>query len=140
MENNQVSKSGKPYDLRERLLEFACDIVRVVQYLHTQGPIAKLLSEQVLKSGTSAGANYEEADDASSPRDAAGKQRIALRELKETRFRLRVIRRSGFLQAAHDAVIAENAELVKIVAKILRNAAAKDPDAKPRRRRPDDAA
>ena len=139
MENNQFPKPGKPYDLRDRLLEFACDIVRVVQYLHTQGLIAKALSDQVLKSGTSAGANYEEADDASSARDAVAKQRIALRELKETRFRLRILRRSGFLTDAHDAVIAESAELVKIVAKILRNAAAKDSDAKTRRRRREDA-
>ena len=139
MENNQSPKRGKPYDLRERLLEYACDIVRVVQYLHTQGPIAKLLSDQVLKSGTSAGANYEEADDASSRRDAASKQKIALRELKETRFRLRVLRKSGFLADVHEAVIAESDELVKIAAKILRNAAAKDADARNRRRRLEDA-
>lgn len=139
MENNQIPKPAKPYDLRERLLEFACDIVRVVQYLHTQGPIAKLLSDQVLKSGTSAGANYEEADDASSPRDAASKQKIALRELKETRFRLRVLRKTGFLTDVHDSVIAESGELVKIAAKILRNAAAKNADARNRRRRLEDA-
>ena len=139
METNQITKSGKPYDLRKRLLEFACDIVRVVQYLHTQGPIAKLLSDQVLKSGTSAGANYEEADDASSPRDAASKQKIALRELKETRFRLRVLRKSGFLTDVHDVVIAESDELVKIAARILRNAAARDPDPRNRPRRPEGA-
>ena len=110
-----------------------------MQYLHTQGPIAKLLSDQVLKSGTSAGANYEEADDASSPRDAASKQKIALRELKETRFRLRVLRKTGFLTDVHDSVIAESGELVKIAAKILRNAAAKNADARNRRRRLEDA-
>jgi hypothetical protein len=49
----------KPYDLRERLFEFACLIIRLVQFLHTRGPIAIELSAQVLKSGTSAAANYE---------------------------------------------------------------------------------
>ena len=88
----------RPYDLRERLLEFACAIVRLVQYLHTRGPVASALSDQLLKSGTSAGANYEEADDGSSPRDTVAKQRIALREMKETRFRLDVLRRSGLLE------------------------------------------
>jgi hypothetical protein len=58
---------SKPYDLRERLFQFACVIVRVVQFLHTRGPVAKALSYQVLKSGTSAGSNYEEADDGSRP-------------------------------------------------------------------------
>lgn len=80
------------------------------------------LSYQVLKSGTSAGANYEEADDGSSPRDILAKNRIVLRELKETRFRLRVLRRSGLLTEAQDPVIKETTELVKIVATIIRNA------------------
>jgi four helix bundle protein len=41
----------------------------LVQYLHTRRPIAVTLSEQLLRAATSAGANYEEADDGSSPRD-----------------------------------------------------------------------
>ena len=79
----------KPYDIRQRLFEFACLTVRVVQFLHTRGRVAAALSDQLLRCGTSAGANYEEADDGSSDRDAVAKQRIALRELKESRFRLR---------------------------------------------------
>jgi hypothetical protein len=59
----------KPYDLRKRLFIYACLIVRVVQFLHTRGPIATALSYQILKSGTSAAANYEEADDGSSAND-----------------------------------------------------------------------
>jgi four helix bundle protein len=68
--------SQKPYDIRERLFEFACLVVRVVQYLHTLGPVASALSYQLLKCGTSAGANYEEADDGSSPKDAVAKKKI----------------------------------------------------------------
>jgi four helix bundle protein len=112
----------KPYDLRERLLLFACVIVRVVQFLHTRGPVARALSYQLLKCGTSAGANYEEADDGSSDRDELAKKKISLRELKETRFRLRVLRMSGFLTEDHDPVINETSELVKIVASIIRKA------------------
>jgi four helix bundle protein len=77
----------KPYDLRERLFNFACVVTRLAQFLHTQGPTALALCAQVLKSGTSAGANYEGADDGSSPRDVLAKRRIVLRELKETSFR-----------------------------------------------------
>jgi four helix bundle protein len=75
-----------------------------------------------LKCGTSAGANYEESDDASSPRDRDAKRKIALRELKETNFRLRVLRRTGLLLPAQDPVIAESAELVKILATLVRKA------------------
>ena len=96
MENSDWNVDKKPYDLRERLFLFACLIVRVVQFLHSRGPIAVALSYQILKSGTSAGANYEEADDGSSDRDTLAKRKIVLRELKETRFRLRVLRHTAF--------------------------------------------
>jgi four helix bundle protein len=111
----------KPYDLRERLFEFGCLIIRLVQYLHTRGPVAVELSEQILKAGTSAAANYEEADDASGKRDELAKKRIALRELKETRTRLRMLRQTDILASEHDPVIDESDELVRIVATVIRN-------------------
>jgi four helix bundle protein len=113
--------SKKPYDLRERLFEFGCLVVRLVQFLHTRGPVASALSYQLLKCGTSAGANYEEADDGSSGRDALAKKKIALRELKETRFRLRILRHCGLLAVEHDPVVEESTELIKIVATVIRN-------------------
>jgi four helix bundle protein len=119
MEKRDWSKFRKPYDLRERLFEFACVITHLVHYLHTRGPIPRLLSEQILRSGNSAGANYEEADDGSSPADRLAKRRIVLRELKETLFRLRVLRATGHLSEEHDPVIQENAELKRIVATLV---------------------
>ena len=92
-----------------------------MQFLHTRGPIAVALSYQILKSGNSAGANYEEADDGSSPSDVLAKRKITLREFKETRFRLRVLRHSGLLLPAQDTIIEENLELIRIVASLIRN-------------------
>lgn len=112
----------KPYDLRERLFDFGCLVVQTVQFLHSRGPIAVALSYQLLKCGTSAGANYEEADDGSSDRDSIAKKKIALRELKESRYRLRVLRRCGLLTPDQDPVIAESDALVRIVATVIRNA------------------
>ena len=110
----------KPYDLRKRLFEFGCLIIRLVQYLQTQGPVAVTLSEQILKAGTSAAANYEEADDASGGRDKRAKRMIALRELKEARLRMQMMRRCNLLTAEHDPVINESDELVRIVATVIR--------------------
>ena len=110
----------KPYDLRERLFEFACVIVRLVQYLQTKDAIARSLSDQILRAANSAGANYEEADDGSSPADTRAKRRITLRELKEALFRLRVLRATGYLSDEHDPVIDENVELKRIVASLVR--------------------
>ena len=120
MEKPGWELTRKPYDLRERLFLFACVVVRVVQFLHTRGPVASTLSYQLLKCGTSAGANYEEADDGSSDRDKLAKRRITLRELKEARFRLRVLRHCELLSKEHDPVINESDELVRIVATLVR--------------------
>jgi four helix bundle protein len=119
MDMNDWSITDKPYDLRARLFNFACVIVRVAQFLHTRGPIAVALCAQLLRCGTSAGANYEEADDGSSARDRRAKRQIVLRELKEVSFRLRVLRETGMLTPAQDPVIDECAELVKILATLI---------------------
>ena len=129
MEKPSWELSRKPYDLRERLFQFACVVVRVVQFLHTRGPVASALSYQLLKCGTSAGANYEEADDGSSDRDELAKRRITLRELKEARFRLRVLRHCELLSKEHDPIINESDELVRIVATLVRKALTQTPKA-----------
>jgi four helix bundle protein len=108
--------------LRERLFEFGCLVIRLVQYLHTRGPVAIKLSEQILKAGTSAPANYEESDDGTGNRDKAAKRKFALRELKEVRLRMRMLRRCDFLTAEHDPVIKESDELVRILATVIRKA------------------
>ena len=63
MDVNDWTIKHRPYDLRERLFNFACVITRVAQFLRARGPVAVALCAQLLRSGTSAGANYEEADD-----------------------------------------------------------------------------
>ena len=115
-------KSSKPFDLRERLFEFGLLTIRIAHFLHTRGPIGVAVSAQILSSGTSAGANYEEADDGSSPRDSLAKMKIVLRELKECRWRMRLARSAGILTADQDPVIQESDELVKIMAAVIRNA------------------
>ncbi len=118
--------SEKPYDIRERLFLFACEVVRIAQKLHTRGRIAGGLSVQLVDAAVSAAANAEEADDGSSDKDFRAKERICLREVKEARLRLRVLRETGFLDASHDALIQESRELVLIVATIIRNNARKN--------------
>jgi four helix bundle protein len=112
----------KPFDLRERLFEFGLLTIRVVQFLHTRGPIGIAVSYQILSAGLSAGSNYEEAVDGSSDRDSLAKKKIVLRELKECRWRMRVVRAAGILTSAQDPVIRESDELVRIVSTVIRNA------------------
>jgi four helix bundle protein len=119
MERPAFTASGKPYDLHERLLLFACDVIAAVQFLHRRGPIARALSYQLLHASTSIGSNYEEADAASSHRDFLAKARISLKEAKESRFRLRVCRRCKLLDQTVDPLILESDELVRILGKIV---------------------
>jgi four helix bundle protein len=119
MKQPSTLPSGKPYDIRERLFLFACDVIRVAQKLHFKGPIAGSLSVQLVDAVVSAAANAEEADDGSSDKDFRAKERITLRELKEARLRLRVLRATDLLDATHDGLIQESLELIRIVATII---------------------
>ena len=121
MEQLTTAPAKKPYAVRERLYLFACDVIRVAQKLHTKSPIAGALSVQLVNAAINAAANTEEADDGSSVRDFLAKQRIGLREIKEARLRFRVLRETGHLDESGDPLIQESAELVKIVATIIRN-------------------
>lgn len=112
---------SKPLDIRERLLVFGCDIVRAAQFLHLHGPIGRALSYQILPAGTSVGANAHEADGASSRADFLAKNRIALKEAKETRFRLLICRRSELLDERFDPLVRESEEIVRILAAIVHN-------------------
>jgi four helix bundle protein len=117
-----LTPSGKPFDLHERLLLFACDVVRAVEFLHKRGMVGRALSNQLLSAGTSVGSNYEESDGASSSADFVAKNRIALKEAKETRFRLRVCRRTDLLDARFDSLVQESDEIVRILATIVHKA------------------
>ena len=125
MEKKNSYQFTKPYELRDRLFEYACAIVRLVQDLHKIDDVARSLGDQVLRAGNSAGANYEEADDGTSGADTRAKRRISLRELKETLFRLRVLRATGYLTSEHDPVIQETLELKRIMASLVRKPAPK---------------
>ena len=58
-------------------------------------------------------------------RTRSPKKKIALRELKETRIRLRMLRKSNILREEHDPVINESDELVRILATVIRKAEGK---------------
>jgi four helix bundle protein len=95
----------KPYEIRERLFLFACDVVRIAQKLQTSGRVGAALSEQLASAAVSAASNAEEADDGSSRRDFLAKEEIVLRELKESRLRLRVFRAADALGPSADPVV-----------------------------------
>ncbi len=87
-------KSGD--DLAERLTAFAVNIIAITAKL-PKTPAGKHIAYQLLKSGTSPGANYEEARGAESRADFIHKMGIVLKELKESRYWLRLIKSAKLL-------------------------------------------
>jgi len=89
MTNDKMTK-GKKYDLEERTAKFGEDIIKFANKV-PKTPITIPLVEQLIKAGTSVGANYCEADDAESKRDFQHKIGICKKESRESKHWLRMI-------------------------------------------------
>ena len=88
MSNNKI------YDLEERTAVFGEDIIDFVKTL-PKNIINDELIRQIVKAGTSIGANYNEADGAESKKDFRHKIAICKKESKETKHWLRMIARAN---------------------------------------------
>jgi len=103
-------------DIAERLVAFAVRVIKVVDALPDTAT-GKHIASQLLRSGTSPGANYEEARGAESRRDFVHKLGICLKELQETHYWLRVVAGAQVAVQNLDDVINEAAELCRIIGK-----------------------
>ena len=79
-------------DLGERLLDFAVKIIELVGSL-PKTLAGRRIGDQLLRAATSVGANYEEAQAAESRADFAHKLQIALKEVRESNYWLRLLAR-----------------------------------------------
>ena len=80
-------------DLSERLLDYGAHIIRLVESLPNNF-IGRRIGDQLLRSGTSVGANYEEAQGAESKKDFIHKLQVALKELRESFYWLKLLDRT----------------------------------------------
>lgn len=85
-----MGEPSKNYDLRERTTDFGIEIIRFCKTI-PQDTISKPIISQLIRAGTSVGANYAEASAASSRKDFANKIYIARKEAQETMHWLRMI-------------------------------------------------
>lgn len=84
-------------DLSDRLLGFAVRVIRLVQAL-PKNPVGKHIGNQLIRSGTSTGANYEEARGAESRPDFVHKLGVAWKEVRESWYWLRLIHKAQLLK------------------------------------------
>jgi four helix bundle protein len=113
---------SKPQALQQRLISHAVVLLEISANLpHT--PQATHVSRQLLRSGTAAAANYGEARGAESRSDFVHKLRIVLKELNETTVWLELIIESSLISREKmSPIVAENAELCRIIAASIRTA------------------
>ncbi len=104
--------------------EFALKIVNLYkEMIYNQKEYE--LSKQILKSGTSIGANSEEAAGAQSKKDFIAKLSIAYKESRETNYWLRLLKDSEIVENEHaNSLITDCEELQKILTSILKTAKA----------------
>jgi four helix bundle protein len=90
----EMSNDKRKYDLEERTARFGETIIEFVKILPGH-PINNPLISQIVRAGTSIGANYMEADGAESKKDFQHKISICKKECKETKHWLRMIAKAN---------------------------------------------
>lgn len=113
-----------PHDICNRTFEFAVKIVRFCNSLTKTGTSGRVLGNQLLRSGTSIGANMEEAQASPSKPDFNNKVSISCKEARETLYWLRLFKETdaeSVSSAAIDDLIDESSQIVAILTAILKS-------------------
>ena len=104
-------------ELGERLLDFGVRIIKVTEAL-PRTLVGKRIGDQLLRSGTAVGANYEEARAAESTADFVHKLQVALKELREATYWLQLLSRAETLPSKKfEELLDESYQLRAILSK-----------------------
>lgn len=115
-------KEKKDNPVRDKSLAFAIRVVRLHQFLSGEKK-EYVISKQLLRSGTSIGANVKEATQAESKPDFIHKMAIALKEASETEYWLEILKETGYLEKkAFDSIQNDCDELVGLLTTIIKTA------------------
>ena len=106
--------------VQDKSFRFSVRIVNLCKYLQTEKK-EYILSKQILRCGTSIGANIAEAQQAQSRADFINKLNISLKEAYETDYWLRLIHETQYLDAeAFQSIFADCCELEKLLISIIK--------------------
>ena len=109
--------------IKDKSKDFALRIIKLYKYLTTTATNKEyILSKQVVRSGTSIGANIKEALRGQSRPDFRAKMNIALKEASETEYWLELLYEAEYIdETSYDSIIEDNRELIKILTTIVKN-------------------
>ena len=112
-------RNSKQYDLEERTLKFAKEVIKFVKILPRT--IANIeIIKQLIRASGSVGANYIEANEALSKKDFIMRVKICRKEAKESRYWLKLIEVNGEdAEKQRQLLVQEATELMKIFGAIL---------------------
>ena len=105
--------------VRDKSFSFAYKIVDLYKYLCDEKK-EYILSKQLLRSGTSVGANIEEAQSAQSKKDFISKMSIAAKEARETLYWLKLLKYGGYI--VKDEILIDSEELIRLLTSIVKSA------------------
>ena len=111
-------KNSKQYDLEERTLRFAKEVIAFVGILPKTMANMEIM-KQIIRSSGSVGANYIEANEALSKKDFTMRVEICRKEAKESRYWLRLIEVREDAEKRRQTLINEAIELMKIFGSIV---------------------
>lgn len=113
-------------DIPDRTFDFATRIVKLCQSLAEQAGVNRTLSNQLLRSGTSIGANVEEGQASQSNADFISKYSIACKEARETHYWLRLLVATDVVpQNRLNPMIDECDQIIAILTTIIKKVRAK---------------
>jgi len=121
MQNEKVKMQIKQNTISSRLMDFSVNIINLTILLE-KTYTGRHVSGQLMRSATSAGANYEEACGGESRADFIHKLQIVLKEIKESLFWLNLIQKSRLAPKPNDDLVRlhrEAMELTNIIAKSI---------------------
>lgn len=106
--------------IQTRTFKFGVEIVKLT-FLLPKTPAGYALANQIVRSGTSIGANIEEAQGAYSKQDFIHKMQISLKEARETNYWLKILNESGLISMEKlKCLLQECEEIVKILVTIIK--------------------
>ena len=107
--------------IEEKSFQFAVRVVKLCRYLRNEKQ-EFILSKQLLRAGTSIGANIAESQQAQSRPDFISKLCIALKEASETNYWLRLLRATDYLsETEYRTMIVQCKELERLLTSILKS-------------------
>jgi len=108
-------------DLPERTFQFARRVVKLCQLLDQTPGVSRTLANQLLRSGTSIGANVEEGQGSQSRADFVAKYSIACKEARETNYWLRLLAAAEVTGEANlKELLDESNQLIAILTAIIK--------------------